>query len=215
MALSLYTPLKVGYSKDKKLQKKEMLKYGFYRDNQLSNDNEQTYYNPKTKKLLVNVNGTQNLKDWGTDAYLAVGKLKQTNRYKEADDIFKLAKKKYNPRKTVVTGQSLGGSIASLLPADKMITLDKGSTIGTKTRDNERSYRTAGDVVSLLSAGNQNTKTLSNPNMQTGVFAIDAYKAHAVDNIKNIPINIGHSHWHPNPIKAFQEKVNQGKVKQF
>lgn len=213
MALSLYTPLKVGYTKNKKAEKNALLPYGYYRDNQLSKPNEQVYYNPTNKKLLVNVNGTNSLSDWGTDAYLAVGLLKDTNRYREADDVIKKAKKKYAPRKTVLTGHSLGGSIVSLAGSsnDKIISLDKGATIGTRTRPNERSFRTSGDIVSVLSS----SKTLKNPNIQTGVFPIDAYNAHAVDNIKNIPIGLGHSHFHPNPIKERERLINQGKVKQY
>ena len=216
MSLSLYTPLKVGYTKDKITQKQALKASGYYRDNQLSNPNEQVYYNPTNKKLLVNVNGTNSLSDWATDAYLAVGKLKDTNRYKEADDVIKRAKKKYAPRKAVLTGHSLGGSIVSQIGGNnKVITLDKGNTFGTKTRPNEIDYRTSGDIVSLLGAGNKNTKTLPNPNLQTGIFPIDTYNAHLVDNVKTIPIGTGHSHFHPNPIKAREAIINANKVKQY
>ena len=213
MSLSLYTPLKVGYTKDKKTQKQALKKSGYYRDNQLSKPNEQVYYNPTDKKLLVNVNGTNSLSDWATDAYLAVGKLKDTNRYKEADDVIKRAKKKYAPRKTVLTGHSLGGSIVSLAGSreDRIISLDNGATFGTNTRPNERSYRTSGDIVSLLSS----SKTLKNPNAQTGIFPMDVNNAHKVDNIKNMSIGTGHSHFHPNPIKAREAIINANKVKQF
>ena len=64
-------------------------------DDSLSNDNQQVYYDKKKKKLLVSVAGTHNLKDVGTDVYLAMGHLKDTNRYKEADRILKEAKQKY------------------------------------------------------------------------------------------------------------------------
>jgi len=64
-------------------------KKGYIYDDKLSNHNESVYYNPTEKKLLYNVAGTHNLRDWGTNAYLAVGKLKDTNRYKEADRILK------------------------------------------------------------------------------------------------------------------------------
>ena len=215
MSLSLYTPLKVGYTKDKKTQKQALKTTGYYRDNQLSKTNEQVYYNPTDKKLLVNVNGTNpfSLSDWATDAYLAVGKLKDTNRYKEADDVIKRAKKKYAPRKTVLTGHSLGGSIVSLAGSreDRIFSLDKGATIGTRTRPNERSYRTSGDIVSLLSS----SKTLRNPNTLTGNFSKDVDNAHKVDNIKNMSIGTGHSHFHPNPIKAREAIINANKVKQF
>ena len=37
------------------------------------------------------------------------GGLKQTKRYKEAEDTFNLAKQKYNPKESVAYGTSLGG----------------------------------------------------------------------------------------------------------
>jgi hypothetical protein len=41
----------------------------------------------------MTVAGTHNISDWWTDLYLAAGKLKSTNRYKEADKVLKEAKK--------------------------------------------------------------------------------------------------------------------------
>ena len=43
---------------------------------------------------------------------------------------------------------------------DKVYTLDKGATIGQKTRSNENAYRTAGDAVSLLNAKSTRMTTL-------------------------------------------------------
>ena len=108
----MYTPIKLGY-KDKKSQIDEMKKYGYYRDDSLSNDNEQVYWNPTKKKLLYNVTGTHNLSDWGTDVYLGTGRLKQTNRYKEADDILAKSKAKYGVKKATIVGHSLGGSVSN------------------------------------------------------------------------------------------------------
>ena len=82
----------------------------------------------KRKNLLYSVSGTLFLTDVGTDAYLAVGKLKQTIRYKEAVDVLDEAKAKYKPSKTTAIGHSLGSAIVSYLPADKITTLDRGTT---------------------------------------------------------------------------------------
>jgi hypothetical protein len=76
--------------------------HGYYLDKKLSNHNQQVYYKPDEKRLLVSVAGTHNLADWGTDLALATGNLKSTNRYKEASDILKKAKHKYNPTNTTV-----------------------------------------------------------------------------------------------------------------
>ena len=180
----LYASLKASYGDKKGL--KNLEKRGFVKDNELSNDNQQTYYNSKKKKLLYTVSGTHNLNDWGTNAYLAMGKLKDTNRYKEADRNLKLAKLKYNPTRTVLTGHSLGGGIINGIgsSSDKIKTLDAGYTFGQKARSNVKNYRTSGDIVSSLSPP-KNTITLSNPNKNTYIYPIDALNAHNVNNIKN------------------------------
>jgi putative lipase involved disintegration of autophagic bodies len=135
--------------------------------------------------MLFNVTGTHNLRDWGTDAYLAAGKLKDTSRYKEADKRFKEAKTKYRPSNTSVVGHSLGGSIASYIGSrsDKIITSNKGATIGQKTRANETHYRTRGDLVSILNASSKHTKAVKNTN-----FIRDPLSSHAVETLKNSKI---------------------------
>lgn len=80
--------LKNSYAKKKAKNIK-----GYELDNELSNGNNQVYFNPTDKKLLYSVTGTHNLKDWGTDLYLATGHLKETNRYKEAKRTLESAKK--------------------------------------------------------------------------------------------------------------------------
>lgn len=199
---SLHKVLKNSYaSKDK--QKSAYKNYVY--DEGLSNGNQQVYFNPKNKKLLLSVTGTHNLSDWGTDAYLAAGKLKDTNRYKEADSILKKAKSKYNVNEATVAGHSLGGGIGQYIAGsnDKVFTLDKGATIGQKTRANENAYRSSGDVVSLLNANSTRMKTLKN-NKAPGVYSAvggliggplgylagQALESHNVDNIKNEKIFI-------------------------
>lgn len=182
--VDLYDPIKAGYS-DKKTQIETMKKYGYYRDGALSNGNEQVYYNPTSKKLLVNVTGTHNITDIGTDAYLAIGKLKDTDRYKEAKNVLDKSKKKYGVDATL-TGHSLGNGIINGISSskDKAVGLDGGFTVGQKARSNVTNYRTQGDIISLFSPS-KNTKSLKNSNWKTGNFFIDAYMAHNVNNIKN------------------------------
>jgi hypothetical protein len=86
--VKMHTTIKASYGDKEALHK--LNKKGYVLDKDLSNDNEQVYYKHKKhggKKLLYTVAGTHNLKDVGTDLYLAAGKLKNTKRYKEADDI--------------------------------------------------------------------------------------------------------------------------------
>jgi hypothetical protein len=64
--MDLHKVLKNSYASRKK-QKKAFLKDGYRYDKFLSNDNEQVYYNPNNKKLLMSVAGTHNLSNFGTD----------------------------------------------------------------------------------------------------------------------------------------------------
>lgn len=181
--VSLYNALKSSYGD--KQAKAQLANAGYNYDSMLSNHNQQVWYNPTEKKLLYNVAGTHNLSDWGTDVYLAMGKLKDTNRYKEADNILKQAKAKYNPANTTVTGHSLGSTIANQIASkgngDQVYALDGGFTIGQKISNNPNfhNYRTAGDVVSILGAPSKNMMTLANENLLK-----DPLTAHHVENIQ-------------------------------
>jgi len=184
MSLDLYDVLKNSYASQNK-QKEAFKKDGYLYDQKLSNHNEQVYYNPNNKKLLMSVAGTHNISDIGTDIYLAAGHLKDTNRYKEAQSVLQRAKQKYNISNATLAGHSLGGLVQYIgSKNDKVYTLDKGATIGQKTRSNETAYRTKGDVVSLLNANSTRMKTLSNPQFRTNNFLRDAINSHNVDNIK-------------------------------
>lgn len=183
--VNLYDALKSSYG-DKRSQD-ALRRAGYQYDSMLSNHNQQVWHNPNEKKLLYNVAGTHNLKDVGTDIWLALGGLKNTNRYKEASKVLDQAKQKYENSQTTVTGHSLGGSIAQYVAGkdDKVHTLDKGATIGQKTRSNENAYRTRGDAVSALNANSTRMKTLQNNNIQTGIVPVDILTAHDVSNIKD------------------------------
>ena len=179
MKPSLHEVLKLSYA-DREKQQQGLKNYGYNYDSRFSNDNQQVYFNPKREKLLFSVAGTHNLKDVGTDVYLAAGKLKDTSRYQEADKALKEAKALYNPRKVSVTGHSLGGTISSYIaqPTDKVLTLNKGVTLRQGYRPNEKAYRTSGDLVSVLGVRNKNLTTLSNKNLFKNVLT-----SHNVDNI--------------------------------
>jgi len=179
--VNLYDAIANSYANDPNALSKD----GFIYDKELSNHNEQVYYNPEKKKMIFTVAGTHNLSDVGTDVYLGLGGIKNTNRYKEADDKFNKAKDKYKPEKTVLAGHSLGGQIVSKIGKenDKIYTYNKGSTVGEKEMKNETSYRTAGDAVSLFNSRNKNTKTIGNT-LYNRLFG-SALKSHDTRNLKN------------------------------
>lgn len=237
---TLYDTLRIGYLPSESQQGKEMAKYGYQIDKGLSNDNQQVYYNPDSKKLLYNVTGSQSLNDWvNVDAKLAlggtigkgikaigkplergietllpsswrnkfergfenvVGGFRDTTRYKDADETLKKAKAKYQPAETSITGHSLGGRIVQDIAkkSDKVFALDPGQTIGQKVKGNQNVYRSAGDIVSLASAGSKNITTLPNPHVRKIIpalisgnpnaiglaAAIDSFHAHDIGNIK-------------------------------
>jgi hypothetical protein len=179
---------------------------GYRYDKDLSNDNQQIYYNPKSGKMLNTIAGTHNLKDWGTDLYLGLGHLQDTNRYKEAEKTLEKAKQKYHPSKTVIAGHSLGSSIGQTLSskADRTVTLDGGYTIGQKTRG--ESYRASGDVVSALGSNATHQKTIKGSLIGDHKYAlmgsvfglggmaigagVDALTSHNVDKVKDKKIYI-------------------------
>jgi hypothetical protein len=129
-----------------------------------------------------------------------VGGFKDTDRYKQADETLKAAKAKYNPADVSITGHSLGGRIVQDIAkkSDKVFALDPGQTIGQKVKGNQNVYRSAGDIVSLASAGSKNITTLPNPHTRKIIpalisgnaatigiaTAIDAFHAHDIGNIK-------------------------------
>lgn len=189
MSVDLYDALKSSYG-DKK-SKEKLANAGYKYDSMLSNHNEQVWYNPNEKKLLYNVAGTHNLSDVGTDLYLAFGKLKDTNRYKEAGNKLEEAKKKYNVDNATITGHSLGGAVSQYIANknDKVYTLNKGATIGQKTRGNETAIRTSGDAVSLMNAGSTRMKTIDNTGLGFLNY-LNPLASHNVSNIKDYKIRI-------------------------
>lgn len=189
MSVDLYDSLKSSYG-DKKARE-NLSNAGYNYDSMLSSKNQQVWYNPNDKKLLYNVAGTHNLADVGTDLYLAFGKLKDTNRYKEADRTLDEAKKKYGVDNATITGHSLGGAVGQYIASknDKVYTLDKGATIGQKTRSNETAIRTSGDAVSLMNANSKRMKTYDNTGW--GVLNyLNPLASHNVNNIKKYKIKI-------------------------
>ena len=191
--LKLHKVLKLSYDNNEQHQQK-MKKNGYAYDSMLSSKNEKVYYNPTQNKLLVSVAGTDKFspRDIITDVYLGLGKLQDTSRYKHAHQTILDAKKKYNVQNATLVGHSMGACVISYAGSkgDTIYTLDKGATIGTKTRSRERAYRSAGDAVSALAANAKNMTTLGSNNYLKDGVVMGALKAHNVSNIKQNKIYI-------------------------
>jgi hypothetical protein len=187
--ISLYDFLRTGYTNNKEDQTKTLGKYGYIRDNELSNNQNQIYYNPQDKKLLFGSNGTQNtldhfLKDWSTNAYIGLGLGQSTSRYQEDKNDLEKAKKKYSDAKdTTLIGHSQAGYFLDKIagPNDKIITYNPASNHSEK---NETIYRTKFDPVSILDFNTKHTKTIDSNPFQGFL------KEHDLNNLKNKKIYI-------------------------
>ena len=159
--LSLHGTIKNSYASEKD-QSKYGSECGYEFDKQLSNHNQQVYFNPQSNNLLMSVSGTHNFSDVGTDLKMMGSGIKSTDRYKQAQITLGKAKAKYQPSSTTATGHSLGATVVSELDGiDQKVTYNKASTNPfKKTPGNEIHLRTYGDVVSLASAGNKHTSNI-------------------------------------------------------
>jgi len=187
--LNLYDGLAASYKSNEEADE-IMKKYGYEINSSLSDPETKVYYQPKTKDLLVSFRGTKNLlNDIPTDAALAFGQIRNTDRFKRSNDTYKKAKDYYDESTTHLIGHSLGGGLASSIgrPEDKIITYNKGHGLfdpATKNKTNETHYRTPTDLVSFLSVfDNENNKYIGflNPMNYLGVLP-----AHNLKRIENI-----------------------------
>lgn len=161
---------------------------GYLKDEALSSKHQSIYYSPKDSHLLVNVRGTQEVSDLIPDTAILLGRLKETRRFKEAQEAHDRAVAKYHPRNVTVTGHSLGGSIASELataPETKKVTFNKGVSpfVSKPNAKGEKAYRTALDPISVFAAGKKGTKTV-------GAIRINPFAAHSYKSLQKSKIYI-------------------------
>lgn len=190
MSLLLKDVISAGYNpKDRN----KITDKGYVFDTDLSNHNQQVYYNPQENKTLFNITGTHNAKDWTTNLATGLGLSKHTDRSKEAGNVLEKARKKYKDSNTTITSHSLGTQIGHNIAGnnDKHISLNGAYSIGQKARDNATNYRTKKDVVSVFSPS-KNTKSLAgksyNPFYQGVVENI--LDNHSSSSIENTPIYV-------------------------
>jgi hypothetical protein len=118
--MPLQVGLDVSYAQDEDVVMNKLEPYGYTYDKELSTKENKVFYNPNERNVVMSVAGTDmfNIRDLGTDAYLGLlgqSGLKQTNRYKEAEDVMTKVRGKYKGAKKTLIGHSLGSAIINTL----------------------------------------------------------------------------------------------------
>jgi hypothetical protein len=186
--LKLYKALKIGYTRDLAKQQKQLKKYGYVIDKEISNPREEVIaYNPFERKLLWIENGTDatSLKDLASDAYLIAGSIKDTKRYDDAKAALNKVRLKYKlpDDKITFVAHSLGGQITNAVApsSSKVINYNAAYTFGQKPRANVTNYHLKGDPISALIPRETRVDIENKKNNYL-------LKAHALENIKELPI---------------------------
>lgn len=150
---------------------------GYLRDNDLSTETTQVFYNPDERKYIVSHRGTEGVSDWGNNLAFASSEelYKKTDRYKSAKRTQNEARKKYHQDNQLITvGHSQGGLLAELLGGkDEIITLNKATAphltnlIKPRKKKNQTDIRSEGDFVSYWRSPfrkeRRNTITIKKP----------------------------------------------------
>ncbi len=141
--------LKASYRKNHK-------NYGDYEiDKSLSGNRVQVYKKRNTNEAVVVHRGTANMKDWITDAGMALG-YESGKRFKHSEKIQNKAIEKYGKDNITTMGHSLGGRLAEKYHrgGGKIITVNKAATPRSILRvvpKNQIDIRNKNDPVSYLS----------------------------------------------------------------
>ena len=178
--VDLHAAMKNSYARPKD-QKTFGIEQGYSYDPELSNDNQQVYWNPESKKLLFSVTGTHNLSDIGTDIKLMTSGVESTQRYREANRTLAKAKAKYSPEETTAYGTSLGGSIVSKLKdVDRKVTLNKAHLPFEKTGKREQAIRSSGDIVSVFATGGKHVHTIAKGDLTNPATWLNAHNSDSI-----------------------------------
>jgi len=198
MSIQLYDLLKQSYEPLNNSSLKKFEDLGYQLDTSLSNKNNKVSYNQAQKKLIFIVKGTNptSAQDVYTDVALSFGRLKNTDRYKDSDKRLKQAKQKYGVSSALVVGHSLGAIISKYIAgsSDKVVQYNSASVIGEKPRDNVTSYRTSGDLVSLLNKNTSITLDKEKTNISDAFGSVGrALSSHDLNQIKNVDIPVNYA----------------------
>ncbi len=84
---------------------------GFVLDRELSTEEHSVFHNSSKKETVIAYRGTSNLSDVATDSHVAMGRERNTARFKRSEAVFEKTRDKYDGS-IAVSGHSLGGSIS-------------------------------------------------------------------------------------------------------
>ena len=127
--------------------------------------------------MLINISGTHNYYDWFVIVVTIFCYITLTSRYREARDILKNTKLKYNNCSVMITAHSLGSNIANLIAedTDKIVNFNGFFTPNQKARKND-------DIVSFFSPS-ENTTSYPNTNIKENFIKniLEAHKVVSID----------------------------------
>lgn len=148
---------KVSNSAYKKPNRRPKELEGYTLQEDLSDEENVVYVNEEDKKVIVGFRGSKNFKDFKTDIELAVGGIRNTERYDTTLNLVKKVIEMYKGYKIEFTGHSLGGTLAIemnlISPSKRAVVFNAGHTPLRRraTDDNDITYYTnKGDLVSGL-----------------------------------------------------------------
>jgi hypothetical protein len=137
---------------------------GYQLDTELSTKRDKVYYDPKTKKAVHTIAGTDKLKDWSNNLLIPLGLHKLSNRYKNSERIQKEANSKYGKANTSLVSHSQSGNIADNLAKKGLVGDDNvalnPAIIGFHDKK-LKVVKAKGDPVSLLTITNKKDKNIS------------------------------------------------------
>lgn len=137
---------------------------GYKRDDKLSGQRFQVYYNPiKNHTYVIHRGTTGTISDWKNNLAYAINLYEHTPRYKFALEQQKKAEDKYGSKNITTIGHSQGALLASKVGvgSNKIISYQKPVNIKDLTRSppkNEIDIRTSNDLVSFLNPLQLKTK---------------------------------------------------------
>jgi hypothetical protein len=173
---------------------------GFILDKELSTENHSIFHNERTGEVVIAYRGTSNLNDIKTDAHIFMGREKNTQRFKESEEVFEKTRDKYGKSTIRTTGHSLGGGIAL--------------HIGEKVDIPSFTFNPAISATQVFSKNHYNNKTTQNiyhtevdPVSVGGHVIGDHQPKRKVHKIANSPSNHAHAleNFYSNDAKRTQD----------